>query len=341
MYQYFIVLLFIYIISFARIKYGCEILFFLLFLFSAIRFDVGFDFDTYYHVITGSNFYEYERFGFIDKSLIDFTNYVGINQLYFFITSFFTVYLIIQTIKKYSDDVFISIIVFYVIPIFYLYSFSLIRQFIAVAIIFYSIEYVLHRRLFRFFICITIASMFHISALVAFPIYILRYKKIPIWIMAIMFVVVIFLPAMGRNLIDSYIPYYSIYLDSSQGHGWTMMYLMLFFLGFSIVNRKFINNEKDIIIYNSYLVGVFLYCLFIQFGEVAPRISFYYLIFLTLLIPSIVFKCKSIIIKISVFFCFAILFVINFYFFDKNEHKNPYLPYQTFIGVDVNSYNFK
>lgn len=341
MHPYFFVLLVIYFLSLVNIPYRKHLIFLILFVFSAVRFDVGFDFNTYYDVISDPNHLEYYRFSVLDRKLIDASRLLGIKQFYFIATSLIINYLIFKTFLKYSSNFFISAIIFFVIPIFYLYSFSIIRQFAAIAIVFYSIRYVIDKRLFYFLAAIAIASIFHVSALVALPLYFIGSKKFSNGLLIFMSIAVIIAPKIMKEGIISYLPYYSHYLESEDGHGWTMMYLLLIFFAFVAIKSKLIKNLENIIYYNSYVFGVFLYCFFIQFGDIAPRIGFYYLIFITLLIPEVLIEYKNRQIVPLVCFSFFLLFSVNFYFFDKNTYKNPYLPYEYFFAVDADKYIWK
>lgn len=341
MYPYFLVLLTIIFLSLINIPCRKHLIFLILFIFSAIRFDIGFDFNTYYDVISDYTHSEYDRFGVVDRSLIDISRFLGVEQFYFIITSLIINYFIFKTLLKYSANFFISAIIYFVVPIFYLYSFSVIRQFVAIALVFYAVAYVFERKPFYFILFIAIASLFHVSALVALPIYFFRSKRFSNVILLSMLIGVILAPTFLKEVIGQHLPYYSHYLESEAGHGWMMMYLLLIFFAFIIVRNKKISGERGALFYNSYVFGLFLYCFFVQFGDIAPRISFYYLIFLTLLIPEVLIGYKAKQVMPLVCFFFAILFSVNFYFFDKNSYKNPYLPYQYFGEIDAKHYIWK
>lgn len=341
MYPYFLVLLAIYFLSVVSIPYRKHLIFLIFFVFSAVRFDVGFDFNTYYEVISNPNHIEYYRFGIVDRALIDVSRILGFEQFYFIATSLIINYLIFKTLLKYSSNFFISALIFFAVPIFYFYSFSIIRQFVAIAIVFYSIRYVIDKKLLFFIGTIIMASIFHASALVTFPIYFIGSKRFSNGLLFFMSISVIIVPTIMKEGIVAYLPYYSHYLTSEDGSGWMMMYLLLIFFAFVNIKSNTAKNSREVVYHNSYVLGLFLYCFFIQFGDVAPRISYYYLIFIALLIPEVLNKYKKKQIIPLVYFLFFMLFVVNFYFFDKNAYKNPYLPYEYFWAVDIDRYIWK
>lgn len=341
MYPYFLLLLAILFTSTINASYRKYFIFLILFIFSAIRFDVGFDFQTYYEVISDLNHSEYYRFGVADRALIDISRFFAFEQIYFIATSLFINYLVVKTFSKYSSNIFISTLVYLAIPIFYLYSFSIIRQFVAISIVIYSVKYIIRRNAANFSISILIATLFHASALVALPLYFITAKRFSNITLLALSLLATLSPVTVKPLIETYLPYYSHYLSSNGSHGWTMMYLLSIFFAFAVSHGRGINTKKGILFYNAYAIGFFLYAFFIQFGEVAPRVSFYYLIFLTLLLPELLANYKNKQALAISSGLFIALFFVNFYFFDKIEVKNPYLPYQSFLSVEAHNYTWK
>ncbi|MDC0886623.1 EpsG family protein [Altererythrobacter sp.] len=64
---------------------------------------------------------------------------------------------------------------------FLLHEFTQIRAAIASGLVLLSLPFVLQRRLFPFVLTITIASLFHFSALLAFALYLLRNRRLEYW----------------------------------------------------------------------------------------------------------------------------------------------------------------
>jgi hypothetical protein len=76
-------------------------------------------------------------------------------------------------------------------------------------------------------------------------------------------------------------------------------------------------------------------------GEAATRISYYYLIFIVLLLPYYLTRFKK---KYSSFLIHTILlllFQFNFYLFEKNEEKNAFVPYRVFFLENPDYYKWK
>lgn len=337
---YFLLFMLVIIIGLSKIPNKNYIIFAILFLFSALRFDVGYDYGAYYKVITDLNSINYERFGIFDRLIIDLSRELNFYQFYFIFTSFIIIYLISKTVNNYSDNYLFSMLIFLAIPIFYLMSLTIIRQYIAISIVFFSLKYIVDRNFFKYFILITIASIFHTTALVTLPMYFLyRVKFTKIFSLIIIFLSIFISPFLSKILI-LYFPYYSNYFNNAS-HGKSLLYFLFFILIFIFMHYKYIKDYRTSFYFNVYTIGISLYIMFIQLGDVGIRISYYYLIFLIFLIPSIlkIYKDKQayfIMITLTLF-----IYIFNFYLFEKNNYKNAYIPYNIFLNVDEETYNWR
>lgn len=107
-------------------------------------------------------------FALITKILTIFT---GTNyRLYLILVSIPYIYSVCYMVYKYSDEYLLSFMAF--ISMFYLYSFYLIRQMIAVSILCISLKYIYEKKLIKFIILVLCASLIHGTAfcfLIAYP----------------------------------------------------------------------------------------------------------------------------------------------------------------------------
>ena len=183
MFVYFIFIIFVLFLSFIAYKvdnpkhkkFIIACVFLLLFSFSAFRYNVGADYRFYvrdFYLIKGGYTSRFEiLFLFINKFIIfmfDNPDWV------FIISSFITFFLIFKSINNESSKFFISIIILFASR-FYLYSFTQVRQYIAIAIFLYSLKYIINGNWKKYFFLIAIAFGFHKSALIYFFIYFFRY----------------------------------------------------------------------------------------------------------------------------------------------------------------------
>jgi len=91
--------------------------------------------------------------------------------------------LIIHSIRKYSLQPLFSLFIFYCLMLSYL---GMNRQYLSLAIFFYSFKYIFKRKFFPFLLCMMMAFLFHRTALLFLPAYFL-YNKISFKVMLAIF----------------------------------------------------------------------------------------------------------------------------------------------------------
>ena len=95
--------------------YGFTAAFILIFIFCALRFDVGYDYSMYYELIGGNiKWYtaQINRIEFLSRQLILFSSFIGFIQFFFILSSFVIIYFYYKTIKENSLDRWLSTLVF-------------------------------------------------------------------------------------------------------------------------------------------------------------------------------------------------------------------------------------
>lgn len=139
-----------------------------LWIIPAVRFNVGIDNSNYlmhYHEITSlkdiANYYE-PGFGLLNFLCYKiFDNYIAVT----FLSSMITGVLFWKTF--YRDSYYLPLCILAAISInLYFMSFTVIRQFIAIAIVSQSIPFVKNRKFFPFLIVVLLATSFHYTAFV-------------------------------------------------------------------------------------------------------------------------------------------------------------------------------
>ncbi len=95
----------------------------------------------------------------------------------FFLASFITITLYLTTIRKYSNAVLFSILL-YILVGSWLGSFNGVKQYLAAAIIFAGHRYIFNKMFIKYFLVIVTASFFHISAWIMLLLYWVPLKKL-------------------------------------------------------------------------------------------------------------------------------------------------------------------
>lgn len=343
-YMFFLILIFVFLelgkrrfikgVNFNFLAYLC------VFIFSAIRFDVGYDYTLYYGWIEGTYKFiedQLNRLEFLSRLMIEFSHDVQFFQLFFILSSFLIVLLFYKSISMYSLDLRLSTLIFICFPVFYFYSFSIIRQYIAIALIFYGYRFIKERALIKYVLTLLIAMLFHKSAVIAIPIYFfygnfLLKKRLLVFLYVLGF--------FGSELITFFVKLlserYSIYLGVIAGEGGSLMLIFFQILAvfiFLIIFEMKDLNDKD---FNFYLlcffIGLFIWSTLSKHGHAGFRGSLYFISFTILLIPDLISKLRQrkFITQCTIFLCF-VFYGFNLYVGSKHKIKDPNMPYQTFF----------
>ena len=215
------------------------------------------------------------------------------SQVIFLITSLIVLILIVRTVYKYSSKLELSMYLF-INLYFYYESLNIIRQYIAIAVMFYAVKYVYNRNFIKYILCILVASLFHTSAIFSFPIYFMyNFKLTNVKILKGLLVSMIILNLVQPvfNIISLFIPRYSYYsggeLFSTGTYRSIIIMGTIFFIAY--IKRK-------TLIQNDYKNNLYINVLFIAFmlsfmglkSVLFIRIMVYFSIYSIMIIPNIV-----------------------------------------------------
>ncbi|HHD2754451.1 TPA: EpsG family protein [Clostridium perfringens] len=141
-------------------------------LLSGLRYGVGTDYFSYRNIfikINSTNSEEMRDWGYFILNKI-VSHFSENPQAIFLATSFIVNFFIIYTIYKYSELFEISIFL-YIATYMYFSTFNGIRQWIAAAILFAGIKFLVNRNFIKYCIIVFIASLFHQTALIMLGVY--------------------------------------------------------------------------------------------------------------------------------------------------------------------------
>jgi len=192
---------------------------------ATVRWGIGIDFWGYldiFHTLQGINVFE----GLESRRepLYTLLNYCadilfnGEDWGIFFLASLITILFIILTLDYYDEKVSLPMGLFIYFMLYYIESFNLVRQMIALSIVLYSYRYIIERKLMEYLCAIIIAVLFHQSAFLCIFFYFLsfekskikNFKKIPYYMILI---VLIFF---GNSLLPllKYVPILDFYVEN-------------------------------------------------------------------------------------------------------------------------------
>ncbi|MFV5692473.1 EpsG family protein [Flavobacterium sp. LT1R49] len=288
--------------------------------FAGLRYFVGIDYESYTFIFASISDSKTEP-AFRIINLIIF--FLGLNvQFVFLISSLITFSLFYKGIKRYSDDVFLSVFLLLFCGIF-IESLNIIRQYIAISIFFYGIKYIINKNLIKYIICIALATSFHYSAILLILAYFVLNNNIgKLWfpILCVAYLLPFILPIQSFfGLIPGYDAYFSsgnvINNDANASAELGVGFLSKLLIGFSCLfyYDRILRLSKESKLYlNGFFIYLFLLSFFRDF-MVMVRLGYYFNVFLVLLIPKFfqVFdkKTRLILYILFIVYGFAILLI--------------------------------
>lgn len=266
----------------------------LLVVVSGIR-NVGTD------VINYKNYFEVLDFYNLENSLYERGYYLlnRIVQIVFndfqyvlIFTSLLIILIITKTILNFSVYPMLSLF-FFITLYFYFTSFNLVRQYVAMAIVFASVKFIIEKKLYHFISVIIIASFFHSTSLFFFPFYWLARKKMPDIYYFLGFVLSIVLSIFTPviiNIISIVFPrlsYYSEYSLEGASANFAFILTIITFICARFLYKKLITIDKNTNFYLNFVFYASCFSILSRNNIIFFRISSYFYIFIILLLPII------------------------------------------------------
>jgi len=173
--------LFANLAKYKNAQWGLKLSFTLIFLFLALRYNFGNDYETYLNIFIEIS--QYEQLTSFGNTYQFEAGWVWLNWLFrpfgFFamtaVLALFNCVVYYRFIKKYvpARYYWLAVFIYIFYPDFMLIHSSAMRQSVAIALFVFSLDYLYKKDAIRYFLCVGLASLFHLSALILFPIYLL------------------------------------------------------------------------------------------------------------------------------------------------------------------------
>lgn len=209
-------------------------------LIAALRYRVGTDYTTYVEIqipqlLRGVDYrLKYEYFY---QVLIKFGMAVGGYQVVFFLTHLVLLFFVWKSFKNLSTDYFISIFVF-MFGCYFNLSLNIMRQFIAMAVFLFAIKYIVQKQPIRYFGTMIVGFLFHKTAAIFVPLYLLGKIKVKERVSLILVLVIGIFSSQIRQLlvwITNVTGIYASYFDSRYDVSDQQWNLILFNLAILLV----------------------------------------------------------------------------------------------------------
>lgn len=348
------IIIFIILILLKNNKYNNIFSFIILFLFMGSRYEIGSDWELYYSIAQKIEYldysifypfwneispiqygwgelYRYFNFEISNRVLYKIVWFFKCPQLIIYIYSFLILIFIklgLKNIKK--EYIKYSWILFFSFQEFFLLDLNLMRQAVAISIIFFSYKYIIKENKSKFIICILVAMSFHTSAILCIFLYLVNYlNSISRKTMIILYFLCYFVKDITLIILknSTFIPdKYIGYLQQTFSGGIKINYLLnllgIFFIIF--IANKYETRKLVIII----LIGFYINIIFKGTGFLVIRTRVYFLIF-SLYMTPLLYKNK--IRKYIFYICCFILLNLSLLNDIVSEYGGIYVPYKIYF----------
>lgn len=266
-------------------------IFTILVLLAGLRYDTGLDYWEYHRIYGDAHFLLPHNldgveplFGLYMKlcTILNFETFI-------FFTAFITLSIRFFGFKKLSPYPFLSLLIYY--GKVYLFSeMGQIRQGMAMAILVFTIPYIVEKKIWKFTLVVLISTLIHSSAILFFLAYFARnisFSPTKYYLILVIFIpfiffdstiifdkLFIFLPLMLKQKFI----FYSKFLDAEKTIGMNFTFLLkLFTLSFFLFHLKFIKNSPlHLTLFNIYFFSILFFLLFNRFPQIGIRGSSYF-----------------------------------------------------------------
>ncbi len=268
-------------------------------LLSSFRYGMGTDYFTYESIYNsyGQAAYTWLNLEPLFVILLSALKSVSESPRIFFVsTSFIFGLFMCLGWFRYSKSPLISLFVF--LGFFYYFnSFNIIRQSLAMAIVFlFATKYLASGEFYKYLVVIIFSAMMHYSAIVMVPLYFMCRKSYSIYFYFFCFLVFVFLyflysPVM--NFISLMLPKYAMYQGYRSGSANLVLCVSLFFITFSIFHKKIVSKFGSVSIVSMNMAFFSLpFLVLSNHNIIFYRVFLYPGMYFMILIPAVVFFFK-------------------------------------------------
>jgi hypothetical protein len=303
----------------------------ILFVLSFIRWERGTDWKSYYDYFISSQSLDFSQGKEVGWTLLNYCIRVLSDNytVMLFVEAFILYFYLSKSITFISVYPLLSLAMYFALSkggIFF------IRQHIALAILMYSVKYIISREQLKFLLIVLLATMIHRTALFFLIVYVLFYCNIKwyhhivICSLSIIFTFILkdyilqIMNTIGLSILEYKVARYMDMGDELYGAATTMERVLIratikksfLILLYALFMREKLENDFLIRgIFNIYVFGVYLYIILNSFGKEFLRITSYFDIFDIFLYPYLIFSRRKLSQKLFLFLLVAIYSLIR------------------------------
>lgn len=341
--------LFAYLSKYKNTQWGLKVSFTLIFLFLAFRYSFGNDYEGYLDGFIRIS--EHNQNDLFDFLLRYEPGWIFLNWLFrdlgFFamiaVLAFLNCVVYYRFIAKYVPVKHYWLAVFYYTfyPDFMLVHASAMRQSIAIMLFVFSLDYLYKKNAIRYFLCIGLATLFHYTAIILVPVYLLTYfnhkitKKYGVIVVSIFVSLFLFgecLSPYFKIFISSFSEKYEFYQDPgvvNSGLGFlyysSLLILILYF--------EKLQNREIALVFKVAIIS-FMFMPLTLIIEMISRAGMYFAPATIIAYPNIINTMKKYISRASYITILLVFTIYQFFqFFYSDTYKDYFGTYQTILSA--------
>ncbi|MHB8126274.1 MAG: EpsG family protein [Desulfitobacteriaceae bacterium] len=225
----------------------------------------------------------------------------------------------------------------YIVLGFFTFAFSGLRQSIAIALVFFSFEYIKKEKYFKFLACIVLATLFHTSAIVCvilYPLYKLKIRKHHLLFIIPTFIVMFSLKGyIAKFIIETFFGMYVQFLEKNSAIQMFFAMMCMYILATVFTKDSYTEGKeeefKQINSYKNYLLVALFIQLFGGESRVITRVGYYFFLYTILLVPEVIVAQKDKITRMIMIVAVVVLGAI-FYYTETAGGTLSVVPYKFF-----------
>ena len=319
---------------------------FVMIFFAGFRFEIGYDYSKYLAgYIFDSELEHWEPFfNFIVRTIRHFNFGLGLQALFLFFSAA-TILVIYRALFALTPHYRFGLLLYSLIPSLYLNSFSVVRQGIALAILFYALQYITLKSDYkRYLLFAFVAVMFHYASLFASMAYLAgkfffdRIYSQAAYVVSIVVSLALSFLHVGRYILLMMPGHFGLYVRYEFGVS-TLKLLAVngFFLFFMFQKEKFVKGRLERYLLNSFFLGLLIFNIFSNYIYVS-RMAQYFLVAEIILVPLYLHTITDFEVRKVMTVLFLLYYLFNYdyaLYRDKilnTRHDKHYLvPYRNYV----------
>lgn len=273
-------------------------------------------------------------YGYLNVLLSYFT---ANRYIFIFILTLIIYVLYYINIKRYASDYRIALLLFF--GLLFFFTFTYLRQMIGVGIAGLSLKYVYERKLWKFIACVLIATLFHNSAIILIPIYIIPIQKLSVDSVVVVMIICLLIGVSGvsSSLFEAYSSTSGLeerttkYIEDTSGFRIAYLLEAIFFLWLILSNYGKVGTDKrQIVLLNVALTFCAILLLFIR-SENGGRLGWFFIMGLIATLTTVLIQQQK-----DIFNKILVYTIIFFLYFRIVTLWGVFLyPYKTFFTNGV------